>query len=692
MTVLALARHAAPPSHPFTGTFVLHARSLRPGTALENTACFDDDVWPLGPILHQDHMRNLILDFTTLPGRWQVLGKELCYALLSAPLPPGEVRLDPVTIREVITELKRFFTWLDSSPDRSNDTLSALTPADLLNYQRHLRAVLPGSNSRSRARGAVRRFWRYRNTLISDRLSFDPRRIDGWGEPNQTPNVENATDRIPEAVLGPLFAWARRFVDDFADDILAADERWRQRRDADEGRMLPHQASAALQQMLQEHLLSRRPLPGYAGRPNLANLAVTIGCSRQHLQRHRDEIAAVAETVGLAPAGLIDVPITGRLEGQAWVEGIATMHKGTRHGLGTLARLLQAACYIVIAFLSGMRDSEIKHLRRGCLTTQYDADGIAYRWKLHGLAFKGEQDPTGAPATWVVGRPVARAVEVLQQMQHDTELLFARLPHGPGNGPATKARNTVLVSSTTNKQLNEFIDWINAYCAERQRDDAVPTVNDRPWRLKSSQFRRTLAWFIARRPGGSIAGAIQYRHLSIQMFEGYAGTSDSGFRAEVESEQALSRGEQLLAMIDAHEHENLAGPAAPEAERRLTTFADQPGFPGTVVTDHRRFLRIIKKHDPAVYPGAYVTCVFDPAKALCQRNGPNHPDLATCRPLDCRNVALTPENLAAWKAETERITAHLQQRPAPPPLLQHQLQQRRDHLAVFVARHDGETG
>ena len=48
--------------------------------------------------------------------------------------------------------------------------------------------------------------------------------------------------------------------------------------------------------------------------------------------------------------------------------------------------------------------------------------------------------------------------------------------------------------------------------------------------LNTSQFRRTLAWFIARQLGGSIAGAIQYRHHSIQMFEGYAGTSDSGFQ------------------------------------------------------------------------------------------------------------------------------------------------------------------
>jgi hypothetical protein len=38
---------------------------------------------------------------------------------------------------------------------------------------------------------------------------------------------------------------------------------------------------------------------------------------------------------------------------------------------------------------------------------------------------------------------------------------------------------------------------------------------------------------------------LQYRHQSIHLFEGYAGTSDSGFRDEVEAEQALARGHFL---------------------------------------------------------------------------------------------------------------------------------------------------
>ena len=129
-------------------------------------------------------------------------------------------------------------------------------------------------------------------------------------------------------------------------------------------------------------------------------------------------------------------------------------------------------------------------------------------------------------------------MSVLERLQpNDVDLLFTTLNHGPGS--KATAPNTVLGVGTTIKQLNAFVIWVNHRCRELGRNDLIPTVNGRPWRLTSRQFRRTLAWFIARRPGGSIAGAIAYRHHAVQLFEGYAGTSDSGFRAEVEAEEAL---------------------------------------------------------------------------------------------------------------------------------------------------------
>lgn len=74
---------------------------------------------------------------------------------------------------------------------------------------------------RAHYRASARLLWHYRATL-SDHLTFDPAGLDGWGEPNHAARGENRTARIDETVIGPLIAWALRFTDDFALDILKA--------------------------------------------------------------------------------------------------------------------------------------------------------------------------------------------------------------------------------------------------------------------------------------------------------------------------------------------------------------------------------------------------------------------------------------------------------------------------------------
>ncbi len=163
------------------------------------------------------------------------------------------------------------------------------------------------------------------------------------------------------------------------------------------------------------------------------------------------------------------------------------------------------------------------------------------------------------------------------------------------------------------------------------------------------------------------------------------GTSASGFRAEVEAEQALARGETLLAMIEGHEHQRLAGPAAQEAEARLEEFGRQARFAGSVVTDPRRLKLIMRRHNPGVFPGEFVTCVFNPDKALCLRAGSNQgPTLPDCKPLSCHNVALTSGNLAAWRAHLERLEQALTNGATLAPYLRHRLQQQRDDIARFL--------
>ncbi|MGW7613484.1 hypothetical protein ACWGKW_40830 [Streptomyces sp. NPDC054766] len=403
------------------------------------------------------------------------------------------------------------------------------------------------------------------------------------------------------------------------------------------------------------------------------------------MDAYRHLIEEAAAVVGVAPVSYFNFEISGRLAGEPWLDQVVSGHVHPM-SLTRLARHLQAAAYIVIAFLSGMRDSEVKHLRRGCLHVQRDEDGNPYRWKVRSLAFKGERDTAGFPATWVVGEPVARAIKVMEDLHPPhVDYLFARLGHGPG---ALNGTFAAMTSGATNGQLNRFVTWINDYCTENGRPDAIPKVNKMVFRLKTSAFRRTLAWFVARRPGGVIAGALQYRHQSIQMFEGYAGTSASGFRAEVESEQAIARGEFYTDTIEAHAHHDFKGPSAEEAAARLEDFGERAQFQGQVALSRNRLQRIMKKHDPAVYPGTYITCIHDPSKALCERarrsRGEGLPDHGDCLPLTCRNVALTAENAQAWQRELERIERRLAGRPPLPPLLAHRLSERRAEITEFL--------
>ncbi|MFD8583568.1 hypothetical protein ACFV2A_11805 [Streptomyces californicus] len=676
--------------------FVLHGQVLRPGAALALTSRFADPVWVLTPALHQRHGRSLSLNFATIPSVYRPVVKELCYGLLSGPLPPGEDRPTPVSIYSKFTAVRAFLRWLAKT--KSGKAIASLTAADLEDFLRHLTKRQATVDQRVRAKSAVRYFWRWRQSLTeTGRLAFDPAHIDGWGEANAQGRRENATSRIPEEVMGPLLGWSLRFIDTFADDILAADREWWQRRRRPTALGTgpsPKNLSWRLQSILDEHVAAGRPLPGFKGTFSFYELAEMLNCHAASLYRYRAQIEAAFAKVGAEEFITFQAPVTAILDGKPWI-GAVVRHQDHPGSIATLARMLQTACYVVIAYLSGMRDGEIKHLRRGSLSVETDADGAPYRWRLASLAFKGSDDPIGVPAVWLAGAPVARAIGVLEALHRDTDMLFATLPHIGKRRAERLAVEGVMTSSTTNTNLNQLVTWINDYCREHGRTDRVPDVDGRPWRLMSSQFRRTLAWFIARRPGGTIAGALQYRHQSIQMFEGYAGTSDSGFRAEVESEQALARGEHLLAMVDAHEHHQMEGPAAVEATRRLDALGQRASFTGQVVLDPARLKRIMRKHDPAVYPGKFITCVHDPAKALCEKArttaAEGLPEHGGCQPLGCQNVALTSVNRDQWQAELDAITNRLRAPLPPPPLLETRLRQRRDEITQFLDRTAGEA-
>jgi hypothetical protein len=677
---------SSPPQHPDDARLVLSGRPLNPAYRLDQTARFGQDTWDLTPVIFQQHVRALMLNFAPFPDGYRQAVKQLCLAMLSGQLPPNETRPSALSLRRYLTEFKRFTTWLNARFPQAPLPLRSVTLTELAAYAGYLDTVVSTPASREVAEVAVRLFWRYRSAMPDDQLIVDPLDADRWGNSTRRARGENSSERIAEDVMGPLLTWCLRFVDDFAADIIGARQHWQARRNIPRrSTRSPGAVHAQLQAVLNGYLDTGRPLPGQAGTVNYSALAREVGCVNTTLthEPHRSAIAAAASRVGISSFPSLGTPVTATVDGQPWLTKIGSPTRDP-NGAVALSILLQTACYITIAYLSGMRDSEIKNLRRGCVRTYHDSAGRPYRWTITSLAFKGEA-AAGVTATWVIGAAAARAVDVLERLQPSGErMLFRSLGGNIAEERITRAQN----NGRTNRLLRHFVAWVNAYCRGRGRTDTIP---DDTAPLQTRQFRRTLAWHIARRPGGAIAGAIQYRHLSIQMFEGYAGTSASGFRAEVEAEHALARGEYLLDTITGHHHTALTGPARVEATRRLEAFAT---YTGTIVTDPGRLARLMRRHDPHLYPGTYATCVFDPAKAMCRPRpddqGVTRPAQTSCQPLDCRNTALTISNRQALQEEATRLDAALAARPLLPPLLAHQVRDRRDRIARFLERHTAE--
>jgi hypothetical protein len=91
---------------------------------------------------------------------------------------------------------------------------------------------------------------------------------------------------------------------------------------------------------------------------------------------------------------------------------------------------------------------------------------------------------------------------------------------------------------------------------------------------------------------------------------------------------------------------------------RLGEYNRHLRFQGRIPGDRRQLTKLLAQHDPHVYPGRYVTCVHNPDRALCHNGNQNDPSLGDCQPLACRNVALTDENLSAWRHHCPKWIVH----------------------------------
>ncbi|MFB7255495.1 hypothetical protein [Streptomyces nojiriensis] len=329
------------------------------------------------------------------------------------------------------------------------------------------------------------------------------------------------------------------------------------------------------------------------------------------------------------------------------------------------------------------------HLTRGCCTREEREDGTT-RYKVTGRHFKGVTDDEGnaipegeiRPDPWVVLEFVASAIAVVEELESG-QLLFSR-SFSRAYRRSLEIGDAV-PSDMATKRIAGFIAWANEQAIRHDRPhELIPEDPEGPVALR--RFRRTIAWFIHRQPGGRIALGVQFGHAATLMGESYAARSKADMLELLDFEKGLALAE---ALSEARERiaagEGVSGPAAGRYIAAATEFENR--YAGTYLG--KQELRALAKNPKLqVYEDskAFLTCNFDAFKALCDpelsmsgTTGQNTPDRSRCNPA-CANISRTDSQIAGVQAEIDTIDSAAEAGLDPYPIARREQQWR----AVFV--------
>ena len=680
---------------------VLISAPLSPGFDRANLSRYGDPSWDLSPGVFRDNARrcHVTVHFGGIedPAIADAL-RQFLHARLNVDMPGHRPRLEPAGVRGEANRALRFFTFVKVALGRFD-----LAPVDqplLDRFARSLRLAGLRPSAVAVLLRVVFDLHELRHNLPTAHLRFEPwpgRSPFSVAGARHVPN-ENRTPRIPEEIMTPLLAWSLRYVTHFSADIFAA-RRELERLEARRNRLIARETvlDPAERRMRQRRRLSAyfatlrqqgRGVPVWTGIYNAAvrtdpltgaqlppinyhliHLHAGVDAQAEpamHLSLSTgapDLIAAAVTELG-TEAGGMDTPVSIDPDsGKPW------RSRFDAKALALEETMLQAAAYIVCAYLSGMRDSEIQAMKRGCLSVVRGEDGAILRHRIRSTAYKGKRGG-GQQADWVTISPVADAVAVLEQ-------LSARAGRARGTTTlwpvlALRANTKTHVSAEIVRQLNRFRDHLNEQFGSPDAPIIPPQPDGVPWRLTTRQFRRTIAWHIANRPFGTIAGMIQYKHASVAAFEGYAGSSRSGFRGEIEAQRALGQIDDILVYFDERQGgARLGGPAANRVGTVLDTAASELAPLPAMIADRARLRTMLASLARTLHVGPLADCFFDPATALCLNRitqpGPPAPMISMCEPGRCPNACISERHRPAWQRGADEARLLLREKRLPEP-------------------------
>ncbi|HFD3581259.1 hypothetical protein WOB69_14775 [Vibrio parahaemolyticus] len=218
--------------------------------------------------------------------------------------------------------------------------------------------------------------------------------------------------------------------------------------------------------------------------------------------------------------------------------------------LTAMTHQARTCCYVIIALLTGMRNSEISSIKSGCLSRSLGWDDDEYLW-LHGYTFKLEDDPK--PAKWMVPDVVSLAVGHLEAIVPTLNKAIDRsIPYLTdrqrfeqqelkGHLFLCKDMKSNLYNCVCNSHWNRELTQLAKKFELRVQEPVTSSLSSGDFfPIKSHMFRRTFAVLAARSALGDIRYLREhFKHISIDMSLHYASSDeyDETLFDEIQSER-----------------------------------------------------------------------------------------------------------------------------------------------------------
>jgi len=520
---------------------------------------------------------------------------------------------------EAVREARTFAAWAASMGITS---LAQVTDVVFRSWLKHIKRTGSGAErglrDQRRLADAVLLVWKVRDR-VSGTLGFAPFSTDAADWIEEGPDIK-PIPLIPKPVLDHLVGSAMRFLEVYADDIRAARhyvERLARQWEAEFGRAVPSWERGSREYARFDAWLSRR----FGTKSPKARKAMGVPAPW-----HADGL-------------FLRDPDTGK----PWLDGIRT-----RHHLQQLENSLRTAAYIVIAFMTGGRNTEVNQLKATCAKTIRSPNGRGEWHIIDGLVTKHRgRDPE--PVEWTVPEIAVKAAGLLLEMlapwrvKTKSDRLFVT---------QTGAK---MDDALMNTDLKVFVDRIGA-----------PYVNGKPFALTTHMLRVALAQWLGQEPYGEIAGAIHLKQLSTIAFRGYL-RKDPQFQSLYESFLIQSQADHLDVTLNepillGKKGEEIMRSRTPEQQARLEAHVRSINYAqvGREAPSPRTIERLKKSGRP-VYKTPLTMCFFKGDSAECLKDRPaaerTRPLTHRCDPVLCANSAITRLQVPAYLEDFEDYAA-----------------------------------